>query len=118
MLVGMSPILNSDLVRDLQSAVQRVHVSPSLLGYVQALLASTRRRSDVQLGLSPRAGQGLVRAARAWALLAGRDMVVPEDVQAVFAAVASHRLERTGVAAPADHADFIAELQRGVAVPI
>jgi MoxR-like ATPase len=51
-------------------------------------------------------------------MLAGRAMVTPEDVQAVFTPVASHRLERAGVAAAADHAAFIAELQRGVAVPV
>ena len=118
LLSGMTPALSPDGVRELQAAAQRVHASPRLLEYVQALIASTRQRSDVLLGLSPRAGQGLVRAARAWALLAGRDMVVPEDVQAVFAPVATHRLERVGVAAAADHAAFIAELQRGVAVPI
>ncbi len=117
-LAGMQPVLNPDGVRELQAAVQRVHVSSTLLGYVQALVASTRQRTDVLLGLSPRAGQGLVRAARAWAMLAGRNMVIPEDVQAVFAPVASHRLERVGVAAAADHAAFIAELQRGVAVPV
>ncbi len=118
LLSGMTPALSPDGVRELQATAQRVHASPRLLEYVQALIASTRQRSDVLLGLSPRAGQGLVRAARAWALLAGRDMVVPEDVQAVFAPVATHRLERVGVAAAADHAAFIAELQRGVAVPI
>jgi MoxR-like ATPase len=118
LLAGMQPSLSPDGVRELQAAVQRVHASPRLLEYVQALIAHTRQRSDVLLGLSPRAGQGLVRAARAWALLAGRDMVVPEDVQAVFPSVASHRLERAGVATAADHAAFIAELQRGVAVPI
>jgi MoxR-like ATPase len=118
LLAGMPPVLSPDAVRDLQATAQGLHVSPKLLEYVQALIASTRQRSDVLLGLSPRAGQGLVRAARAWALLAGRDMVIPEDVQAVFAAVASHRLERTGVSAPAEHAAFIGELQRGVAVPL
>jgi MoxR-like ATPase len=118
LLAGMQPTLHPDGVRELQAAAQRVHVSPALLEYVQALIASTRQRSDILLGLSPRAGQGLVRAARAWALLSGRDMVIPEDVQAVFAAVASHRLERAGVATAADHAAFIAELQHGVAIPI
>ncbi len=49
---------------------------------------------DIKLGLSPRAGQGLLRAAQAWALIAGRDAVLPEDVQAVFPAVAAHRLMR------------------------
>ena len=82
------------------------------------MIASTRQRTDVLLGLSPRAGQGLVRAARAWAMLAGRDMVIPEDVQAVFAPVATHRLERAGVATALDHAAFIAELKRGVPVPV
>jgi MoxR-like ATPase len=95
-----------------------VHVAPALLEYVHALVAGTRQRTDVLLGLSPRAGQGLVRAARAWAMLAGRELVLPEDVQAVFGPVATHRLERTGVAATADHDAFIAELARGVAVPI
>jgi MoxR-like ATPase len=48
---------------------------------------------DLRLGLSPRAAQGLVRAARAWALLEGRQAVLPDDVQAVWPAVAGHRLE-------------------------
>jgi len=93
-------------------------VAPALIEYVQALLASTRKRNDIQIGLSPRAGQGLVRAARAWALIAGRDMTVPEDVQAVFAAVASHRLESAAITNAADHAAFVAEIARGVAVPV
>jgi MoxR-like ATPase len=118
LLAGMQPALRAEQLRELQATAQRIHVSPRLLEYVQGLIASTRQRTDVLLGLSPRAGQGLVRAARAWALLAGRDMVIPEDVQAVFAPVASHRLERAGVATAADHAAFIAELQRSVAVPV
>jgi MoxR-like ATPase len=74
-----------------------VHVAPALLDYVQALLAASRGTgshgaASIQRGLSPRAGLLLVAAARAWALLAGRPMVLPEDVQAVFTAVAGHRL--------------------------
>jgi MoxR-like ATPase len=118
LLPGLPPALNPDAVRELQAAAQRVHASPALLGYVQALVAGTRQRTDVLLGLSPRAGQGLVRAARAWALLAGRDHVLPEDVQTVFPSVASHRLERAGHAGLADHAAFVNELLRAVAVPV
>ena len=118
LLAGMPPALNPDAVRELQASAQRVHVSDALLGYVQALVANTRQRTDILLGLSPRAGQGLVRAARAWAMIAGRDFVVPEDVQAVFPPVAAHRLERSGVATAADHAAFIAELALGVPVPV
>jgi MoxR-like ATPase len=118
LLAGMPPTLNADAVRELQMAAQRVHVAPALLEYVQALVASTRRRSDIPIGLSPRAGQGLVRAARAWALIAGRDLTLPEDVQAVFTSVASHRLESAGIATADDHAAFIAGIARGVPVPV
>jgi MoxR-like ATPase len=118
LLAGMQPTLNPDAVRELQAAAQRVHASAALLEYVQALIASTRERTDILIGLSPRAGQGLVRAARAWAMIGGRDMVLPEDVQAVFPAVAAHRIERAGTATAADHAAFIAELARGTAVPV
>ena len=79
-----------------QREAEGVHVAPALLDYVQALLAASRGTSGaaprLQRGLSPRAGLLLVAASRAWALLAGRPMVLPEDVQAVFPAVAGHRL--------------------------
>ena len=79
-----------------QREAAAVHVAPALLDYVQALLAASRGTSGaaprLQRGLSPRAGLLLVAASRAWALLAGRPMVLPEDVQAVFPAVAGHRL--------------------------
>jgi MoxR-like ATPase len=88
-----APAINAGILRELQQAVQRVHVAAPLLDYVQALVAASRARNDVRLGLSPRAAQGLVRAARAWALLEGRSAAVPDDVQAVWPAVARHRLE-------------------------
>ena len=59
------------------------------------LIHRTRDRADIKLGLSPRAGQGLLRAAQALALIAARDAVLPEDVQAAFPAVAGHRLLRS-----------------------
>lgn len=76
----------------LQAAVQQVRTSDSLLDYLQRLLAATRESQGQGVGLSPRAAVALVRSARAWALMAGRDYVVPEDVQTVLAAVAGHRL--------------------------
>jgi len=77
-----------------------IYVAPALLDYAQALLAASRGHmgtgtttgTATRRGLSPRAGLMLLAAARAWALLAGRPMVLPEDVQAVFPAVAGHRL--------------------------
>ncbi|WP_338016005.1 AAA family ATPase [Cognatilysobacter segetis] len=75
-----------------RAAVAQVHASDALIAYVQALLARSRRHPGVRVGLSPRAGLALLRASRAHALLLGRLHVVPEDVQALFCHVASHRL--------------------------
>jgi MoxR-like ATPase len=94
-LVGtLSAVLDDASLRDLQRSVMSRNVSPALLDYVQALVAQTRNRLDVRHGLSPRAAIGLVRAARAWALIEGRSAVTPEHVQAVFAAVVEHRLRQ------------------------
>jgi MoxR-like ATPase len=86
-------VLDPATLLELQRSAAAVHTAGPLLDYVQQLIAATRARSDVRLGLSPRAAQGLVRAARAWALLDGRDAALPDDVQAVWDAVALHRLE-------------------------
>lgn len=75
-----------------RAAVAAVHASDALITYVQALLARSRRHPGVRVGLSPRAGIALLRAARAHALLLGRAHVLPEDVQALFGHVAAHRL--------------------------
>jgi len=92
-LARMAPSLDAAGLLDLQRAAAAVHTAGPLLDYVQQLVAATRARADIRLGLSPRAAQGLVRAARAWALLDARDAVLPDDVQAVWNAVALHRLE-------------------------
>lgn len=79
-------------VRTLREAAGQVHASEALITYVQALLARSRQHAGVRVGLSPRAGLALLRAAKAHALLLGRAHVVPEDVQTLFVAVAGHRL--------------------------
>jgi MoxR-like ATPase len=92
----LETVATADNLHELQQAVQEVHVAPALLDYVQALVAHTRRAPGVNAGLSPRAAIGLLRAARAWALIAGRHAVIPEHVQAVFAAVVEHRVRQRG----------------------
>lgn len=72
--------------------VRSITTRPPLIAYVQALLEASRTHAHVRLGLSPRAGLSLLAAARAWAALAGRDHVLPEDVQAVFVPLTRHRL--------------------------
>ena len=92
LIARVEPLLSDADVLSLRLAVNEVHASDALVGYVQALLARSRQHPGVRVGLSPRAGIALLRAARAYALLLGRNHVLPEDVQALFAAVASHRL--------------------------
>ena len=87
------PLLHADDVLALRQAVGKVHASEALLDYLQALLTRSRQHPGVRVGLSPRAGIALLRAARAYALLLGRSHVLPEDVQALFVAVAAHRLQ-------------------------
>lgn len=86
------PLLDATDVIAAREAVLQVHASEALITYVQALLARSRKHPGVRVGLSPRAGLALLRAARAYALLLGRSHVLPEDVQALFGAVAAHRL--------------------------
>jgi MoxR-like ATPase len=92
MLQQLDPQLDDAALAQLREEVGRVQASGALLDYVQGLLAATRRHPAVRVGLSPRAGLALLRVARAYALLAGRPYALPEDVQAVFASVAAHRL--------------------------
>jgi MoxR-like ATPase len=98
----MDSALTPDALLQLQDRVPEVHVSEALLDYVQDLVRHTRESGDYLTGLSPRAGIALVGAAQAWALMQGHEGVHPEDVQAVFAAVVDHRLERSSRDAPTD----------------
>jgi MoxR-like ATPase len=92
MLAECEAILDAAAVLALRAAAARVHASEALIGYVQALLAESRRSPGVRVGLSPRGGLALLHAARALALLRGEAFVLPEHVQAVFLQVAAHRL--------------------------
>jgi MoxR-like ATPase len=91
---ALSTVATVESLRRLQQRVLDIHAAPALLDYVQALVAHTRHAPGLNAGLSPRAAIGLLRAARAWALIAGRDAVIPEHVQAVFAAVVEHRVRQ------------------------
>lgn len=96
LLRSAKAILTPEMLGDLRKAVDRVHVSEALVNYVQALLARSRNHPGVRVGLSPRAGIALLRAARAHALVLGRDHARPEDVQQLFVHVAGHRLMSNG----------------------
>ena len=91
---SLVPVVSVEALNRLQLAALELHVAPALLDYVQALVAYTRNASAISVGLSPRAAIGLLRAARAWALVAGRSALIPEHVQAVLEAVVEHRLRQ------------------------
>jgi MoxR-like ATPase len=92
LLASLGPCMTPAELVELQGEAQKVHVAPALLDYVQALIDHTRTSPAFSAGLSPRAALALVHSARAWALIEGRDKVIPEDVQAVLPGVAGHRL--------------------------
>jgi MoxR-like ATPase len=85
-------VLLPDDLKALQAAVQQIQTSEPLLNYVQDLIAATRSGQWFLQGLSPRAGIALLRAAKAQALLSGRDYVAPDDVQAILPQTIAHRM--------------------------
>ncbi|MHB8790851.1 MAG: AAA family ATPase [Desulfobulbaceae bacterium] len=93
-LAEIKPLLTPEKVIHLQQLAARVHVSDTLVEYIQNLLDFTRTSALFHLGLSPRAGLYLLRAARSWAFINGRNFVVPEDVQKILPYVAGHRLRK------------------------
>ena len=115
-VADITPLLDADRVLQLQRRAQSVHLADHLVGYVQDLLEASRLSGRFAFGLSPRAGLALLRAARAWALLAGRDWVLPEDVQQVLPHVAGHRLRHADTLAEVDPAE-LATVFQGVPVP-
>ncbi|MBS7457639.1 AAA family ATPase [Coralloluteibacterium stylophorae] len=108
------PVLAPERILGLREAAAGVHASETLIRYVQALLARSRTQPGLRVGLSPRAGLSLLRAARARALIAGRGHVLPEDVQALFVEVAAHRLVPEGESA--ERAQLARDVLQAVAV--
>jgi MoxR-like ATPase len=115
LLATLEPCMSPAELVELQEDAQRVHVAGALLDYVQAIVEYTRRSPDYVAGLSPRAALALVHSARAWALLEGRDKVIPEDVQAILPGVAAHRLRPAHDAAR--RVDVGAQLLSAVPIP-
>ncbi|SHF34075.1 MoxR-like ATPase [Streptoalloteichus hindustanus] len=118
-LAELRPVSDAAQVRTLLSTVRRVLMSPDVRRYAVELVSATRRLPELRLGASPRATLQLVQAARAHAALAGRDFVVPDDVQAVAIPVLAHRLVLTpeAQASRRSPADLVRGLLHQVPVP-
>jgi MoxR-like ATPase len=114
LLQQLEAVVNVDDLLTIQQAVTKVHISGALVDYVQRILSHTRESGLYHTGLSPRAGLGLLRAGQAWAMLEGRDHVLPEDIQAVLPSIVSHRLQRRE---EDGSQDWIEQLIHQVAIP-
>jgi MoxR-like ATPase len=101
LLPNLPALLDHRELALVQAEVPKVRASDALIDYVLRLVEATRTQPQFAWGLSPRASLALLAAARAWAFLAGRDYVIPEDVQAVLPSVVGHRLRER--ADPAGH---------------
>ena len=88
----LAPVIDIAGVATLARLVERVAIHHEVYAYVRRVAVATRRHPDIRLGLSPRACVALTRAARAWALAAGRPYVLPEDIKVLAEAVCAHRL--------------------------
>ena len=91
-IADLACCMENTRVSQIQEEAAQVHVSDHFLEYLQEILEFTRTSGEFQIGLSPRAGLSLLRAARAWAYIMGRNYTIPEDLQEILPWVAGHRL--------------------------
>lgn len=115
-LEQLKPILDEEILSELQQRVHQIHISDALLDYVQALLNFSRESPHYLTGLSPRAGLALVHAARAWAMIHHRNHVLPEDIQELLPYVAAHRLQPSNEMRSNNQDELMAPLEE-VAIP-
>jgi len=118
-LLEMTPVTDGDTVAKLIEIVRTLHASPAIKQYIVDLTNATRATPALRMGASPRASLHLLRASRAYAALAGRDHVLPDDVQALVEPVLAHRMIPAGETRVAHRttADVLHEIVRRVPIP-
>ncbi|MEO8103162.1 MAG: MoxR family ATPase [Betaproteobacteria bacterium] len=116
LIAKIQPAMTVEDLLSLQKDVSQIFASDALIDYVQALVNYTRDSARFDMGLSPRAGLAILRAAQSWAMMAGRRQVLPEDVQTIVPAVVGHRL-RPVASGDTKILDPALELIRAVAIP-
>jgi MoxR-like ATPase len=117
MLEHVAPEMTPESLVALQLEAAKVHMSEHLVDYIQALVRQTRESPDIDIGLSPRGAQSLAAAARAHAFVERHSGVFPDDVQAVFGAVAGHRLKPAGNTTYRSPAEMCQHVLDSVAIP-
>lgn len=117
LILNLNPVTSRESLLQFQNQVDQVHCAEAILVYVHTLLQKTRAHSLFKMGLSPRCGLLLVQAAKAWAFLDGRNLVVPEDVKAVALSVMQHRLQSVQSSA-VQVGDHIRSMMEQTPVPV
>jgi len=116
---NLKPALDLEKVLELQEEVKKIQVSPNVLEYIVKLVSATRKKEEVKLGASPRASIALMKTSSAWALLEGRDYVIPEDVVNLLPWVLKHRLilQPKALIAGKSPEHIISDLLRSTPIP-
>lgn len=117
MIAEIEPVAGPEMLIALQKSVRAQHLSDPLIDYIQALVRHTRESAEIDIGLSPRGSQALVAAARAHAFIENHSGVYPDDVQAIFTAVAGHRLKPAGSTRFRSPAELCQHVLDSVAIP-
>lgn len=117
MLQQVAAVTGPEMLLQLQTAVREQHISEPLIDYVQALVRHTRESADIDVGLSPRGAQALLAAARGHSLVEDHSGVYPDDIQAVFTAVAGHRLKPAGSTRFRSPSELCQHVLDSVAIP-
>lgn len=115
----LKPVLDLDRVLRLQEGVKNIEVSSNILEYIVKLVSATRKKEEIKLGASPRASIALMKASCAWALLEGRDYVIPDDIIKLLPSILKHRIILQPKALIADKTPelVISELVRNIPIP-
>ncbi|MDD5255083.1 MAG: MoxR family ATPase, partial [Candidatus Omnitrophica bacterium] len=115
----LQPVLTLEKVVKLQERVKNIEVSPKIFDYIVRLVATTRKMDEVKIGASPRASISLMKATSAWALIEGRDYVIPDDVVNLLPLVLKHRIILQPKALIADKTPefIVSELLKNVSIP-
>jgi MoxR-like ATPase len=116
LLRDVQPVLDAATLEEARRMVRQVHTAPALVDYLQDLLQASREQH--RSGLSPRSGLAMLHAAQAWALMQGREMVLPEDIQVIGIPVMAHRLASGAMDSSSETGRSLAEkLLKSVPVP-
>jgi MoxR-like ATPase len=115
---AMAPVISASEIIKMQSEVDRVKIDESLVSYLMAIIMETRKIPEIRLGVSPRGGQFLLKAAKACAYYEGRDYVIPEDIKGPAPLVLGHRIILKTRTYISDAEKVIGEILEKIAVPL